>query len=717
MDAKKQSAVIEQRAREGSPRAQYLLAVGCAGKLLNLHLEEIETLLKQEIGDGGDEAECRWEDVAAAWADDEENAFNWARKAAEGGITPALRLLGVLYRHGIGTQKDAEACFRWMECAALNGDIRAQVNLAQFHENGEGTPCDDAKAEEWYSRVANRSAGVLDWSAESKALLGLARLSRDGKRRAGDQTFQTEMYRKAAEMGDPEGQGRYARALVHGEGVDQDLAEAARWYRRSAEGGNATSQNNLAGMYADGEGVEIDEAEAVRWYKKAAAAGQREAEYNLAQRYVEGRGVEKDEARGVALLRRVADKGMLDAQFDLGQMLWRKPASGRDLMEAVTRLAIAAEQGHGGAKLALHDIAGVDVSPDEQIREFGFVRVHPTGKMIGGHPVYRDAKRGPQRRGPHGRQAHALAGLYLGNMYADGTGVTADKARAVACWYEAAMHGHPIAMVNVADAYEKGWGVERDIAEAIRLYQIAASHGESTAVGSLLDLNVALEPCTDLQVADHIRRFALEGNADKQFVMGIWHLNGVGVEQDEARARELLKGAAEAGQREAEYEVAVRYAEGVDAYALLERAGRQGLAKAQVELGRRLSEGKGCAIDEAAATTWFRKAAEQRYAPGLYEMARSYEEGIGVEENGLNALHLYEAAARQEHLQAMEKVKWLFERHGPDESGAEDGSDRAFLSANGRLPTMEEWGELNGYDEENPVETSEYLPMRFRDPA
>lgn len=704
MDAKKQAGVIERRAREGSSRAQYLLAAGHAGKLTNLHLEEIETLLQQEIGDGVAQVACRWEDVAAAWTEDGESAFRWARKAAAGGIPPAHRLLGALYRVGIGTKPDAAACFRWTECAALNGDIRAQVNLAQFHENGEGTPCDDAKAEEWYSRVANRSAGVLDEAAESRALLGLARLSRDGKRRAGDKAFQAKMYRKAAEMGDPEGQGRYALALAHGEGVDQDLAEAARWYRRSAEGGNATSQNNLAGMYADGEGVEVDEAEAVRWYKKAAAAGQREAEYNLAQRYAEGRGVEKDEARGVALLRRAADKGMLDAQFDLGQMLWQKPASGRDLMDAVTRLAIAAEQGHGGARLALHDIAGVDVSPDDQIREFGFVRVHPTGKTIGGHPVYRDAKRGPQRRGPHGRQAHALAGWYLGNMYADGTGVTANKAQAVACWYEAAMHGHPVAMVNVADAYEKGWGVERDIAEAIQLYQIAASHGESTAVGSLLDLDVALEPCTDPQVADRIQRFALEGNADKQFVMGIWHLNGVGVEQDEARARELLRGAAEAGQREAEYEVAVRYAEGVDACALLERAGRQGLAKAQVELGRRLSEGNGCAIDEAAAAEWFRRAADQQYAPGLYAMGRSYEAGVGVEQDISVALGLYEAAGRQEHPEAMEKLEQLakYRPEGP--------TDALFLETHGRLPTKEEWARFAGSED---PDTDGDLPSRF----
>ena len=59
MDAKKQAGVIERRAREGSSRAQYLLAAGHAGKLTNLHLEEIETLLQQEIGDGVAQVACR----------------------------------------------------------------------------------------------------------------------------------------------------------------------------------------------------------------------------------------------------------------------------------------------------------------------------------------------------------------------------------------------------------------------------------------------------------------------------------------------------------------------------------------------------------------------------------------------------------------------------------------------------------------------------------
>ena len=56
----------------------------------------------------------------------------------------------------------------------------------------------------------------------------------------------------------------------HGQGVQQDHDEAARWYRLAGEQGNVNAQNNLGTMYADGQGVKKDDAEAVRWYRMTA---------------------------------------------------------------------------------------------------------------------------------------------------------------------------------------------------------------------------------------------------------------------------------------------------------------------------------------------------------------------------------------------------------------------------------------------------------------
>ena len=67
----------------------------------------------------------------------------------------------------------------------------------------------------------------------------------------------------------------------HGQGVQQDHDEAARWYRLAAEQGNANAQNNLGTMYADGQGVKKDDAEALRWWRKAADQGHAKAQEQL----------------------------------------------------------------------------------------------------------------------------------------------------------------------------------------------------------------------------------------------------------------------------------------------------------------------------------------------------------------------------------------------------------------------------------------------------
>ena len=56
---------------------------------------------------------------------------------------------------------------------------------------------------------------------------------------------------------------------AHGEGVQQNYAEAVKWYRKAAEQGYAGAQFNLGCMYANGEGVLQSGAAAADWYYKA----------------------------------------------------------------------------------------------------------------------------------------------------------------------------------------------------------------------------------------------------------------------------------------------------------------------------------------------------------------------------------------------------------------------------------------------------------------
>jgi hypothetical protein len=59
----------------------------------------------------------------------------------------------------------------------------------------------------------------------------------------------------------------YAR----GEGVAQDVSEAARWYEKAAERGHARAQYNLGCMFCDGNGVSQDYVQAHKWLSLAAS--------------------------------------------------------------------------------------------------------------------------------------------------------------------------------------------------------------------------------------------------------------------------------------------------------------------------------------------------------------------------------------------------------------------------------------------------------------
>ena len=72
---------------------------------------------------------------------------------------------------------------------------------------------------------------------------------------------------------DPKAMYQVGYMYDHGEGVPQNLNDAAEWYRKAAEKGHVKAQYRLGMLYATGSGVDKDMKEAVKWYKKAAFQG------------------------------------------------------------------------------------------------------------------------------------------------------------------------------------------------------------------------------------------------------------------------------------------------------------------------------------------------------------------------------------------------------------------------------------------------------------
>ena len=79
-----------------------------------------------------------------------------------------------------------------------------------------------------------------------------------------------------------------------GQGVPQDLSEAARWCRAAAEAGIAEAQCQLGDMHIKGQGVPQDDAEAAKWCRRAAEQGNAMAQMLLGAMYHNGQGVPRD---------------------------------------------------------------------------------------------------------------------------------------------------------------------------------------------------------------------------------------------------------------------------------------------------------------------------------------------------------------------------------------------------------------------------------------
>ncbi len=105
--------------------------------------------------------------------------------------------------------------------------------------------------------VASARAGYED---------GIAALQR------GDYAVAHKEFLQLAKEGHASAQYNLGFLYDYGEGVQQDLGEAAKWYRKAAEQGLAQAQFSLGIMYESGTGVSRDLARSYKWYSVAAEA-------------------------------------------------------------------------------------------------------------------------------------------------------------------------------------------------------------------------------------------------------------------------------------------------------------------------------------------------------------------------------------------------------------------------------------------------------------
>ena len=162
---------------------------------------------------------------------------------------------------------------------------------------------------------------------------------------------------------------------------------------------------------------------------------------------------------------------------------------------------------------------------------------------------------------------------------------------------------------------------------------------------------------------------AEEGDAEAQFCLAVCYSEGNGVVQDDAEAMNWCRKSAEQGYAEAQYLFGVCCAEGkgivqddAEAVKWYQNAAKQGHADAQLTLGNCYAEGKGIKQNDKKAVSWFRKAAEQGLAEAEFCLGFCYKYGKGVKINNTESKKWYQKTLEQFHPEALFGRGYVTER-------------------------------------------------------
>ncbi|MDB5593380.1 MAG: sel1 repeat family protein [Hyphomicrobiales bacterium] len=242
----------------------------------------------------------------------------------------------------------------------------------------------------------------------------------------------------------------------------------------------------------------------------------------------------------------------------------------------------------------------------------------------------------------------AAAMTLIGEIIKEGYSVKRDPAEA-AHWYKlAADRGDRQATFALALAALQGSGIPKDKALAKTLFQKAAAAGHSGALYNLGIMAIDNEIQDFKAAADYFRRAADAGNMDGAYSLAVLYREGKGVPKDLTQSAEWLRRAA------AERNVA-----------------------AEVEYAIMLFNGEGVPKDEKTAARFFLRAAGRNNPVAMNRIARLYASGRGVDKNMVEAMK-WHILARTVGLQD-EWLDGLLNGLGAQEKAAVEDAVRQYI--------------------------------------
>ena len=143
------AALTPEIANQGGMNAEYIESLKLLEAKAPGAVDRLRMVAEQGYGPAQEKLGELYDDPQGVMPADKTEAFNWTRKAAEGGMAGAMNRLGMMYYEGNGVTRDPSLTAVWLRRAAKRGEVNSAFNLGALYMKGEGVPANPTEAYEW----------------------------------------------------------------------------------------------------------------------------------------------------------------------------------------------------------------------------------------------------------------------------------------------------------------------------------------------------------------------------------------------------------------------------------------------------------------------------------------------------------------------------------------------------------------------------------------
>jgi len=515
-----------------------------------------------------------------------QDAYALFQKSSDQNNKFSYYLAGCLQINGLGTDKNKEEGFKKIKKAADLGLARAQKKLGDLLWFGSGCQINHTKAYEYYMLAANQG------EAEAFADLGWLYKYGQGVRKNIEKAV--ECFERSAASHNPYGLVYLGRCYLYGEGKDKDEIKGMELIKE-ASNENGYGKTWLGICYLKGFGVQKDENKAFNLFKQATEEGEFYGAFMLGQSYEVGWGTTENDQMALSLYAKAAEEDYPEACWALGQKYFYGKGVVKDDSKAAFLFEKGAKLGDDDSKwwtkdltylrnLALNNNRKAQQFLGTRLREGWFTdknvkegnewlekalqKSDGTAAVLLGESYEKgeyDKERNIERAVEYYKKGSSFGDeqclLKLGYLSYLGVGMPRDASTAAIYYTKAADKGSVLAKYYLADLYRFGVGVEKNQQKAFELYSKVINsdtlneerRNDARAKLGIYYLQGGVVS-KDAFMAVSLFHKSIFGSSPSKlgmFFLGYCLYNGLGIDINKDKAKEMFETAAKSGQKNA----------------------------------------------------------------------------------------------------------------------------------------------------------------------